>query len=203
LTDLFDVVLGLGNPKLVGNFPPDHPPPQCSNWQPANQLAVLQDAGSPLAAIIGSPGLLGMADTLLLGRQIPCQTGPPLSATTADLYFQWLTRANTIQLLAVKGATMQKKISAFEKFGEFMCDTGRHALQATPQDIKVYLTMWAISSGRYQHEGLNLVAPISMRCLLSFLATEFDRHATTHGNWDPLHGRGTSSTSPKCLGVLH
>jgi hypothetical protein len=40
---------------------------------------------------------------------------------------------------------------------------------------------------------LDLVAPISMRCLLSFLATEFDRYATTHGNWDPLHGRGTPS----------
>ena len=131
-----------------------------------------------------------MADTLLLGRQIPCQAGAPMSATAADLYFQWLTKANSIQLLSTKGATMQKKISAFDKFGDFMFDTGRHALQATPQDIKVYLTMWATSSGRYHHQGLHLVAPVSVRCLLSFLATEFDRYATTHGNWDPLHGRG-------------
>eukprot|EP00884_Botryococcus_braunii_P006635 jgi/Botrbrau1/15973/Bobra.0294s0011.1 len=131
-----------------------------------------------------------MADTMLLGRQIPCQPGPPLSAATADQYFQWLTRANTIQLLAIKGATMQKKLRAFDRFCEFMRDTGRHALQATPQDIKVHMTLWATSSGRYKHQGLDLVAPISMRCLLSFLATEFDRYATTHGNWDPLHGRG-------------
>eukprot|EP00884_Botryococcus_braunii_P016079 jgi/Botrbrau1/3154/Bobra.0070s0120.1 len=113
-----------------------------------------------------------------------------MSATAADLYFQWLTKANSIQLLSTKGATMQKKISAFDKFGDFMFDTGRHALQAIPQDIKVYLTMWATSSGRYHHQGLHLVAPVSVRCLLSFLATEFDRYATTHGNWNPLHGRG-------------
>ena len=187
------MALGLGDPTLVGNFPPDHPPPQYPNWQPADTLAVLQHAGSPLAAILESPRLLGMADTMLLGRQIPCQPGPPLSAATADQYFQWLTRANAIQLLAVKGATMQKKLSAFDRFCEFMRDTGRHALQATPQDIKVHMTLWATSSGRYKHQGLDLVAPISMRCLLSFLATEFDRYATTHGNWDPLHGRGTPS----------
>ena len=88
---------------------------------------------------------------------------------------------------------MQKKLSAFDRFCEFMRDTGRHALQATPQDIKVHMTLWATSSGRYKHQGLDLVAPISMRCLLSFLATEFDRYATTHGNWDPLHGRGNPS----------
>eukprot|EP00884_Botryococcus_braunii_P012482 jgi/Botrbrau1/21234/Bobra.39_2s0033.1 len=190
LTEPFEVALGLGDPTLVGNFPPDHPPPQYPNWQPADALAVLQHAGSPLAAILECPRLLGMADTMLLGRQIPCQPGPPLSAATADQYFQWLTRANTIQLLAIKGATMQKKLSAFDRFCEFMRDTGRHALQATPQDIKVHMTLWATSSGRYKHQGLDLVAPISMRCLLSFLATEFDRYATTHGNWDPLHGRG-------------
>eukprot|EP00884_Botryococcus_braunii_P004912 jgi/Botrbrau1/14421/Bobra.0014s0068.1 len=131
-----------------------------------------------------------MADTLLLGRQIPCHSGPPLSATAADQYFQWLARANSIQLLAVKGATMQKKISAFDKFCEFMSDTGRHALQGTPQDIKVYMTLWATTCGRYKHQGLDLAAPVSMRCLLSFLATEFDRYATTHGNWDPLRGQG-------------
>eukprot|EP00884_Botryococcus_braunii_P013002 jgi/Botrbrau1/21702/Bobra.43_1s0098.1 len=80
---------------------------------------------------------------------------------------------------------MQKKISAFDEFCEFMRDTGRHALQATPQDIKVHMTMCATSSGRDKHQGLDLVGPISMQCLLSFLATEFNRYATTHGNWDP------------------
>jgi hypothetical protein len=113
-----------------------------------------------------------------------------MSAAAADHYFQWLTTANTIQLLCTKGTTMQKKLSAFDKFSEFMYNTGRHALQGTPQDIKVHLTMWATTSGRYQHQGLQLVAPVSVRCLLSFLATEFDRYATTHGNWNPLEGRG-------------
>jgi hypothetical protein len=114
-----------------------------------------------------------------------------MTAAAADNYFQWLTTANTIQLLSTKGATMQKKLSAFEKFSEFMQTTGRHALQGTPQDIKVHLTMWATTSGRYKHQHLQLVAPISVRCLLSFLATEFDRYASTHGNWDPFHGRGS------------
>eukprot|EP00884_Botryococcus_braunii_P020186 jgi/Botrbrau1/6851/Bobra.152_2s0011.1 len=50
-----------------------------------------------------------MADTLLLGRQIPCHTGPPLSATAADQYFQWLARANSIQLLAVKGLPCRRR----------------------------------------------------------------------------------------------
>jgi hypothetical protein len=190
------MVVGFGNPNLVINVPPDHPLPQFSNWQPADKLAVLQHAGSPLAAILGSPGLLGMADTLLLGRQIPCRTGPPVSAAAADHYFQTLTTANAIQLLCTKGATVQKKLSAFDRFNDFMYHTGRHALQGTPQDIKVHLTMWATTSGRYQYNGLHLVAPVSVRCLLSFRATEFNRYAVTHGNWNPLHGQGVASSYP-------
>ena len=136
-----------------------------------------------------------MADNLLMGRSIPYKVGPPMTAAAADQYFRVLTTANVIALLSNKGATVQKKLSAFDKFCEFMHSTGRHALQSTPQDLKVHLTLWATTSGRYQHQGMQLVAPVSVRCLLSFLATEFDRYAVTHGNWNPLHGRGTAHCS--------
>lgn len=136
-----------------------------------------------------------MADTLLMGRPIPTRVGAPLTTAVADQYFRALTTANVIALLSNKGATFQKKLSAFDKFDEFMRSTGRNALQGTPQDIKVHLTLWATTSGRYHHQGKQLVAPVSVRCLLSFLATEFDRYATTHGTWDPLHGRGNTLSS--------
>jgi hypothetical protein len=155
------------------------------------QLAVLQDAGSMLAALLGTPVLLGIADNILLGKGAPLHLQRAPTPEILQHYFGWLMYSNAIQLMANKPSTVKKKHSTFERLNEFISVTGRHALQATPQDLKAYLGMWSATTGRYQHSGLHLCAPMSAKCVVSFLATEYDRHPTTTGPWNPLTATGS------------
>ena len=166
---------------------------------PTGQLAALQDAGTSLAALLGAPVLLGVADNLIMGMNVH---GHALSAPTAaglQQYFSWLMYSNAIQLMANKTATVKKKLSAFDRLGEFIATTGRHVLQATPQDVKAYLGMWSSTAGCYRHAGLQLCAPVSAKCVVSYLATEFDRHPATSGSWNLA--TATGSAGPLCLAL--
>ncbi len=109
-------------------------------------------------------------------------------------YFSWLMYSNAIQLMSNQAATVKEKLSTFDRLGEFIAVTGRTILQATPQDVKACLGMWSSTCGCYQHEGLQLCAPVSAKCVISYLATEFDRHIPTYGPWDPSTAKGMQQT---------
>jgi hypothetical protein len=150
---------------------------------------------------------MGMADTLLLGRKIPPSAGAPLTPAAADQYMQLLATANVFQLMSNKDATTRKKLSVFDRFSSFMAGLGRSVLQATPQDVKVFLTHWSLTSGRYAVGLWHCVAPVSAQCVISYLATEMDRFPMTSGPWEGMLARGAPlagcgfSSPPGCMWV--
>jgi hypothetical protein len=85
---------------------------------------------------------------------------------------------------------VRKKLSVFDRFNNFMVNIGQSALKATPQDVKVYLTIWSVTNGTYSAGPWNLVAPSSAQALISHLATELDRFPMCGGNWDPAACKG-------------
>lgn len=139
-----------------------------------------------MATILGAPALLGMVDTWMQGRRMGMHMPMQPSSQVVDEYFMWLSFSNSVQQMANKAATVKKKLSALERLEEWLAQINRPLWEATPQDIKTYLNMWACTSGRFQLGNLQLCAPISTRVMASYLATEYDRLPSTNGDWNPL-----------------
>lgn len=141
--------------------------------------------------IIGNPQLIGMADNMLMGRSVATETGPLLTRDQADQYMQKLVVANSIALHSNKPATLRKKWRSMHELNDFMRAHGRNVFEATPQDVKVFVSDWALRSGRYLVGEYHPVAPNSVQGMISNLAMELDRLPWTHGEWDMRTGKGT------------
>ncbi len=165
------------------------PKPPISQHDTEQQL-VTQDAGQFLSAVLKNPALLGMLSTWMQGRTVGLKAPGEPSVQVVDEFFMWFTMSNFFQQMANSTSVMQKKISAMEKLENWLHDIGRPLLAAVPEDIATYLTHWATNSGRYKVGNLQLCAPSSLRVLVSYLATEYDRFSATHGEWNPRTGSG-------------
>lgn len=116
----------------------------------------------------------------------------PLNDSAADGYLQWLVMANFIQMKNNNPETIRKKLNAFDHFCAFAASLGKSPFQCTPQDVKVYLTYWALNSGQFLAGSWRLVCPQSAQGKISYLATELDRFPLTPSPWD----------ATACTGVL-